>query len=74
MCQLANHRVTRSNTYQPKARCHGQWELRGEAGAAAIIAVVGCSLSRGFYCLASGASVAGLVPGVEQTPGSVSIV
>ena len=57
-----------------EARCHGQWELRGEAGTAAIIAVVGCSLGRSFYCSASGASVAGLVPGVKQTPGSVSIV
>ena len=57
-----------------EARCHGQWELRGEAGTAAIIAVVGFSLGRSFYCSASGASVAGLVPGVKQTPGSVSIV
>ena len=46
-------------------------ELWREAGTAAIIAVVGCSLSRGFYCSASGASVAGLVANAKQPPGSV---
>ena len=36
----------------------GLWR---ESGTAAIVVVVGCSLSQGLYCLASGASVDDLV-------------
>ena len=51
-----------------------QWGLWRESGTAATVAVVGCSLNRGFYCLASGASVADLATNVKQIPVFISIV
>ena len=57
-----------------KTQCLEQWRLWREPVTAAIVAVVGCSLSRGFYCSASGASVADLAANVTQIPVSISIV
>ena len=41
---------------------------------AAVVAVVGCSLSDSFSCSASGASIADLATNVKQIPVSISIV
>ena len=41
---------------------------------AAIVDVVGFSLSQGFYCSVSGASVADLAVNVKQIPVYISIV
>ena len=57
-----------------KVQCLEHWELCKESGTAQIFAVVGCSLSQGFYCSASGASVADLPANVKQIPAYISMV
>ena len=67
------NRVT-TNPDNLKAQSLGQRELWRESGTSTIVAAVGCSISRSFYCSASGASVAVLVTNAKQTPWPVSIV